>query len=145
MYSCGPGAIVPPSSSSPSACKPPLVKHHTCLLQSYGCQCRLHWQFRAVPNAVHCLKSSVEPITVVQGPGASLQDLGLVGAKLQSSGLDVEDLGFQQDRCLLSFLPSICSHALFLESCGRCFKGTLRLQQDISLRGQHRMSIQSAM
>lgn len=74
-----------------------------------------------------------------------MQDLGWVGAKLQSSELGVEDLGFRQDRCLLSFLLGICSHALFLESWGCFFKGTLGLQQDISMRGQHRMSIQSAL
>lgn len=67
-----------------------------------------------------------------QGSGCSLcpptcrRSWRWIGAKLQTGrGWVMEDLHFQQDRCLLSFLPSICSHALFWEVVN--FKGKTKV------------------
>lgn len=52
-------------------------------------------------------------------PCACPRAAGLEGGSVPScrmAGLGVEDLCFQQDRCLLSFLQNICSHALFWEA-----------------------------
>lgn len=78
-----------------------------------------------------------------QGSGCSLcpptcrRSWRWIGAKLQTGrGWVMEDLHFQQDRCLLSFLPSICSHALFWEVVN--FKGKTKVTggcQPSAIRG----------